>query len=107
MLLLLLSMLLMLMMGQQINAKYAVAIVFFFYNPTANNNGWVMYTVEAEVDVEAETEVGTEAKACILYDTEQKLLVVVIPLLDDSGIIDTELSTHGSSSSSSNLPSPY
>ena len=39
--------------------------------------------METKVDVEAETEVGTEAeaKACILYDTEQKLLVVVIPLL--------------------------
>jgi len=88
------------LMGQQIDADNAVAVAFFFYNPTADDNGWVMYTVEAEVDAEAETEVGTEAKACILYDTEQKLLVVVIPLLDDSGIIDTELSTHGSSSSS-------
>ena len=39
-----------------------------------------MYTVEAEVDVEAETKVGTEVTACILYCTEQKLLVVVILL---------------------------
>ena len=37
-------------MGRSIHANNAIAVAFFFYDPTADDNGWIICTTEAEVE---------------------------------------------------------